>query len=144
MASKPAPVAPEWLVPGVNVLVVRGHSHSQSITRTTVEKVYKRYFTVDYRAFADLRFNLDRQEHHSPGMFSSSTRVVRVASDEGRKLLEVARRARLLAFARDACDQWQRTLTRESRLAAISALKAVEDGCNTDPTGSDTSGVGSG
>lgn len=128
MTTRPAPEKPDWLVPGVAVLVVRGWK-DDSVVRTTVSKVHKRYFTVDSMSFDGLRFSLDRQQYQSPGAFSSPTRVIPIDSDEAKKLLESARKSRLVRQASHACEQWMknRTGARGLRLAAIAALQAVED-----------------
>jgi hypothetical protein len=126
VTTRPAPVAPEWLVPGVEVLVVRGH-WDERVTKTTVAKVHKRYFTVDYRMFADCRFSLDRQEHRGPGMWGVTRKVIPLDGDEARSLIDADRRRRLEDQARKACEQWIVSRKRDDRLAAVAALQAVED-----------------
>src|ERR1700755_2658625 len=114
MTANPAPVAPDWIIPGAEVLVVRGY-RDESVIRTRVAKVRKRYFTVDHRAFADLRFSLDRQGRSRGGVWSSTTRVIPLDSDEARGLLETGRRRQLANRAREACDRWVHSRKRDDR-----------------------------
>jgi hypothetical protein len=126
MTTNPAPVAPSWLVPGVEVLVIRGH-REDSVTWTRVARIRGWYFTVEHPSCEDLRFSLDSQEHRSRYMWGSSIRAIQFDSDEARKLWEADRRHRLISCARDACVTWTRYQNRDNRLAAIEALEAVED-----------------
>jgi hypothetical protein len=95
-----------------------------------VGKVHKRYFTVTYPAFSDLRFSLDQQIHRGSGMWAVTTHVFPLDSDQARASLDAARRRELISAAKSACDSWQRNPSRERRLAAIEALQAVEHGNN--------------
>jgi hypothetical protein len=128
MTTTPAPERPDWIVPGADVLVVKGF-REQTIARTKIAKVYKRYFTVELNWCATDRFDLERQEHRSPGMWTSDVHVYPIDSDKARELIDQARRRRLVSKAREACDRWSRATAgvRELRLAAIAALQAVED-----------------
>ncbi len=122
-----APTAPSWVTPGAPVLVIRGY-RAPTITETTINKVHKRYFTVDLRWANDLRFPLDTQTHRTAGTWSCETRVILLDSDEARTMLETQRRRDLVNTALEACDQWRRNRSQDNRVAAIVALQSVEDG----------------
>lgn len=129
-SPRSAPIAPEWVTPGTKVLVVQGYpNEKQSIAKKTIDKVYKRYFTV---TDSDLRFSLNHQGHQPADVWTSPTRVFPLDSDEAKKILEAARRRRLVKTAENAFAEWQRRPSPSTRLTAIEALQAVEDGGSSD------------
>lgn len=117
---------PGWIAPGTPVLVVAGRD-GDDVTNTVIARVLKRYFLVAAPHYATAQFSLDRQVHRTKGSWTTDPVVIPLDSDRARKLLEVQRRQRLIRRARDLCVEWQRKQTRETRLAAIAALQAVED-----------------
>lgn len=119
-------VAPEWVVNGEPVLVVSGYRDEQ-ITITSVARVYKRYFTVADHPYARSRFDLHRQTRQGDSGWGSGARVVPVNSPDGQRLFTAARRRELVNAADNATQRWERYRTTETRLAAIAALRAVED-----------------
>ena len=118
---------PAWIEPGAPVLVISGRD-GQNVARTEIAKVHKRYFTVTHRAYVDSRFSLERQEARSADIWTMNPLVVPVDSPRGREVLEEVRRRRLVRNAEQACTDWLRKQSRDSRLNAIAALQAVEDG----------------
>lgn len=121
------PVAPEWLVPGAEVVVIHGRYQDETVIPTTVARVYKRYFTVAHESFAGGRFSLDRQERRGTGTWAMTTQVLQRGSPEATRYVEASRKRRLLRVAKDACVEWHRNPVRAARVAAIRALEAVED-----------------
>jgi hypothetical protein len=124
MTTKPAPTAPDWLVPGAKVLIQTFGNHTEHIKISSVNKIAAQSFTVD--GFPH-RFKIATQIYNAPGTWGGHSRVIPVDSDEARKLIGIARKSRLDRIARNACDNWIRLRTHEARVAAITALLAVED-----------------
>lgn len=123
MTTRPAPVAPDWLVPGAKVVVHSSYGGTQRASRAEVAKVAVHSFTV---TGSPIRFRIDDQKHYDDTT-RRLTQVVPEDSPEGQKLLAASRRRMKTKRARDACQEWAREGTRETRLAAIAALQAVED-----------------
>jgi hypothetical protein len=126
MATRPAPEKPDWLIPGADVIACVMGSSADRISRHRIAKVSVHSFTLEG---STTRFRVATQDYREPGSWGRRTRIVPVDSEEGRQLLAGAQRSNVRSRAIKACEEWTRhnTGTRELRLAAITALQAVED-----------------
>lgn len=117
----------DWIVAGAKVLVFTDAmpGYPRSVTRSTIEKVAKRSFTVEGE---HVRFSIDRQEHRPRNSWTASARcVVPLDSDKARAEIAAANSRNRVLAARNAVEKWERNRTRESRLTAIEALQAIDD-----------------
>lgn len=120
--------APDWLVPGAEVVVYSfgGVTTSSNVKTTTIAKVNKTTFRVADPG--EPAFRLSTCSVRQGGSWSSWIRqVVPADSETARAELAAERRRTQLMDARHAVDAWSQQLNRETRLAAIAALQAVED-----------------
>lgn len=119
---------PDWIKPGTKVLIYNPQSRdaaSRHLTVALVAKVATQSFTVDNAR--EPRFKLKNQEARvGEGWGAFVRRVVPIDSEEAKREIEDLRLHRQRYKARAAVDEWQRKRTRETRLAAIEALEAVE------------------
>lgn len=119
-----------WITPGAEVLVYTslGRNESTHPVKTTIKRVAAKSFSVT--AENEPRFDLEDQRSPQQGRSSWSghyRRVVPIDSDEAREVIAAENRLRIRNRARKAVDAWIKDRTRDSRLAAIAALEAVED-----------------
>ena len=117
---------PDWLQPGAKVVAYTtgGSGTVRNTVITTVDKVATKSFTIvgDPR-----RYRIDRMSSsYDKGAWSRTRHVVPFDTPEGRAEVaaEVARRA--IRKAEVACETWMRDRTDEARLAAITALQAIQ------------------
>ena len=117
----------DWIQPGAEIVVYSRELGRDSAPRkTTVKTRAKQSFTVEG---IDKRFSLDKMETKPNGswMLASTWAALHPNDDYARKLFETDRKQRLVSHATIAVGNWQRDRTRKNRLAAIEALKQVED-----------------
>lgn len=117
----------DWIVAGAEVFVysVGGMSGLTNSRRTRIKKVATKSFSVE--ADNEPRFSVDRQEAREGGEWGWTRRVVPIDSATAREVLAQEHTLRVLNRARNAVDTWRRSVNRTNRLAAITALQAVED-----------------
>ncbi len=116
-----------WIKPGAPVIVyVKNRRPSEGRPReTSITRVANKSFTVEWQG---IRFNIERLE--SPrfgGSFGWHYRVTPVGSELSHDLLAADQVLQAIAHARTAVDRWTKTRSRENRLAAIAALRAIKD-----------------
>jgi hypothetical protein len=118
---------PDWLKPGAEVVIWTEDNYRRQlrgVTTTTVTKVWAETFTV--------AAGTDTFEIHGLMTKSTAANGFRLAfcapagSDEARAVLENLRHQNLSWAARKAVETWDKKRTRENRMAAITALQAVE------------------
>lgn len=116
---------PDWLKPGAEVVVwTDGYGRRVlHVTRATVAKVAQKSFTVE--GVTD-RFDIRTMTAKGGGAWDRGRSVAPADSDQAKAVLESARHQRLTYKARAAVEAWEKKRTRETRLAAIAALQAVE------------------
>jgi hypothetical protein len=119
------PTAPEWLLPGAEVIVWHNYASRDIVEVVTskIETVGKRYFSVAGRPE---RFSI-RTLSHGGRDYGITRHVLPKDSDEGRRILKRAAQLRTVRYAEGKVKEWLRLPTPSSRKAAIAALQAVDD-----------------
>lgn len=116
---------PDWLKLGAEV-VIWTDTHGddvRGVTTTTVTKVWMKTFAVEDHAD---KFEIDGMRSKPKGTWTRGYFCAPAGGDEAKEVLEKLRRQNLTWTARLAVEAWEKKRTRETRLAAIAALQAVE------------------
>ena len=120
-------VAPDWLIPGAEVVLysVGNINQSPHVVKTRVKKVATQSFTVEREQ--EPRFRIKTMSAECGYSWSSYTRkVLRSNSTEGQAKLREARGRRLESTADMAYAAWQNSRSAEHLSALIGALRDVE------------------
>lgn len=118
-------MTPDWISPGTPVVLYNtgGASRNRNVVETTIKKVAGKSFTVDAE---DTRFPIDRLHVSQGGTWGWTREVVPADSVTARHVLAEHRHLLAKNRARRAVDDWSRSPSRETRLAAITALQALD------------------
>ena len=116
---------PDWLKPGAEVVIWTDDYGRRvlNVTHAKVAKVAQKSFTVE--GTSD-RFDVQRMTAKGGGAWDRARHVAPVDSEKAKAVLEESRQQQLTYRASAAVDQWNKKRTRENRLAAVTALQAVE------------------
>lgn len=120
----------DWIAPGAEVLIYSRAARDVGLLcprHTTIAKVAKASFTVSLEDEPRIKFDTQESARQVDTWHGYYRRVVPLGSNEARLVTDRYNRHVRLQAAKSAVDKWQRNPTRESRLAAIVALEAVED-----------------
>ncbi len=125
MTARETPTPPEWLVPGADVLCFSSVRNHHPVI-TTVAKVATQSFTVT--AEGEPRFRINRCQARTGSDWNASwRRVIPLDSDHARAILASHEGKSRENRARAAVDDWVRKRNRDTRLAAIAALQAIDN-----------------
>ena len=120
---------PDWLVDGASVLVyshaghASGHAYCE-VHETTVKRVSTTSFTIHDAPGA--RVSEPRIRIRGLQSVDFRRKVVPLESDEAREILARDAHDNAILRAHGAVRVWQKEGTRETRLAAINALQAID------------------
>jgi hypothetical protein len=124
---------PDWVKPGTEVLLYSSGNPgaSRNLVKTTIAKVTPTTFTVAAEGEPRFRFRSHlygdgKYAVRQGGTWGWNRIVVPLDSRDARDELSRAKRAHREGLARIAVEEWQRSLNRDTRLAAIKALEAME------------------
>lgn len=134
----------DWVAPGVKVLLFNNGRTGgpRHLVRSVVDRVTRTTFTV--AASDEPRFRFAHRQPNGPGFevhqggdWGWRRTVVPLDSEEAREQLTAGAQRKKEAAARNAVGVWQRTPTRDNRLAAIQALQGLE-GLDVEPAATTT------
>ena len=118
---------PDWLKPGAEVVVWSDYhgDRYRHVKHLRVQRVAGKSFTVDDDR--EPRFPIDGREARMGTTWNTYYRRVAPAdSDQAREIEWMNAQRDKMSRARSAVAAWEHKRTRETRLAAIAALQAVE------------------